>query len=84
LALSEWHLTPHQINHDWTEEQLVLMFKKRYQRLKRMAEEIEKMRSRDSDEMSGSAEGPRVSSEAFLSRIQKIQKSGGRWAHGEI
>ena len=45
LALSEWHLTPHQINYEWTEEQLTLMFKKRHQRLTLLAEEIGKRRS---------------------------------------
>jgi hypothetical protein len=59
------------------------MFKKRYQRLKRMAEEIEKMRSGDG-ESSYESKPRRVTSEAFMSRVQRIRDSGGKLAHGEI
>jgi hypothetical protein len=78
LALSEWHLTPQQINTEWTEEQLVLMFKKRHQRLKRMAEEIEKLR--DGDDARGTSESKapkRVSNDAFFSKIEQMRSKGG-------
>ena len=80
--LSEFHQTPHQVNYEWTEEQIALYFRKRNERMKRMAEEIEKMRGNHDSSESRTAR--RVSSADFLARIQKIQASGGHWAHGMI
>ncbi len=80
--LSEFHQTPHQVNYEWTEEQIALYFRKRNERLKRMAQEIEKMRG--NPESSESRAPRRVSSAEFIARVNNIRASGGSWRHGSI
>jgi hypothetical protein len=40
VALVEWHVTPDEINENWTEELLTLMFLKREERLTRVPKQV--------------------------------------------
>jgi hypothetical protein len=88
VALADWGITPDEINREWTEEQLLLMFQKRKRSFERQVEAMEKAHEEagnGEDRRSSHASKPRrVTSEAFISRFQKIQESGGSWAHGTI
>lgn len=43
IALAEWHLTPAYINENWTEEMLLLMFQKRREYLRPLAQQQEQV-----------------------------------------
>jgi len=79
LALSEWRLTPDEINHQWTEECLGLMFRKRNQRLRALADEMEKLR--EEKKATPRSERPsrprRVNNDAFFARINTLAQKGG-------
>lgn len=73
--LTEFHQTAHQVNYHWTEEQIALYFRKRNERLNRMAEEIKKLRSNESSEQEAPAR--RVTNEELFARMKHLRSKGG-------
>jgi len=73
--LSEFHQTPHQVNYEWTEEQIELLFRKRNERMKRLAEEIKKLR--DEEPREHTQEPRRVSNSDFFANINAMRAKGG-------
>ena len=77
LWLREYHVTPIQLNTEWTEEQLALMLEKRKQYHERLAEEIDKQRGAHGEGRDVEEKPRRVSNAEMFSNIHSMQKKGG-------